>query len=342
MAEGQYGGEDPDYGNPQPPDDWFSRNPPPAAPGFDEDAIRAAYRQYLGRDATVAEISAHRGNPGGTTGVIDLIKASEEAKAYAANKPPAPTTGGAPTVSSANGPIRPQLEAFFRSRGVPLTEVPYWESKWAELEARGKELNQPGYANMRLGMAEILGGPKYGAAGGPSGAAPNATSAQFSGPPAPYLSTPFAGGPYTPPALPANLQTPFAPPTQAQIEASPGYATRLAAGVQARERAGASRGTIFSGGFQKAMERYAQDYAANEGANLYGQLLGARGQNYGEYTGSVNVGNQTYANRYNAWAGENSRTLTDFLTNLGARRNYESDVWGRLNDLYQGGLRANL
>src|SRR6185295_3055576 len=154
---------------------------------------------------------------------------------------------------------------------------------------------------------------------------------QFSGPPTPYTNAPF-GEQYAPPGA---LATPFVLPTQAELEASPGYAARLAAGVQARQRAAAPMGIRRSGGFQKALERYAQDYAANEYGQVVNQALGVRGQNLGEY-------NQFYQNRYGQYLGENSRTLTNYLTNLGARRNYETDFWSRLNDLYQGGLRASL
>lgn len=51
-----------------------------------------------------------------------------------------------------------QLSAFFKARGVSDSEVPYWVSKAGELVARGKEINNPNYANERLAASDIFGG----------------------------------------------------------------------------------------------------------------------------------------------------------------------------------------
>lgn len=84
---------------------------------------------------------------------------------------------------------------------------------------------------------------------------------------------------------------PFELPTLEQLQATPGYQARLDAGQQALERGAAAKGTVLSGGFQKALNRYAQDYASNEYNNLYGQYL----QRY-----NTNVGTQSVLpwNRY--------------------------------------------
>lgn len=50
------------------------------------------------------------------------------------------------------------LSGYFQKAGVPTTEVPFWVSKASELVARGKELNNPNYANERLAAADIFGG----------------------------------------------------------------------------------------------------------------------------------------------------------------------------------------
>lgn len=77
-------------------------------------------------------------------------------------KPPLPTASatGLPSVSRSNGDLASQISSFFRSRGVSDTETPYWVQKWDELEARGRELNDPGYANRRLSQADIFGGQR--------------------------------------------------------------------------------------------------------------------------------------------------------------------------------------
>lgn len=61
--------------------------------------------------------------------------------------------------------LRSQLSAFFKARGVADSEVPFWVSKAGELVARGREINDPNYANKRLAAADIFGG---GASAGPA------------------------------------------------------------------------------------------------------------------------------------------------------------------------------
>jgi hypothetical protein len=79
-----------------------------------------------------------------------------------------PQTGGAIDWTAPDPQLAAQLSAFFKSKGVPDTEVPYWVSKRPELVARGQEINNPNYANDRLFAADILGGGR---------AAPAATKA---------------------------------------------------------------------------------------------------------------------------------------------------------------------
>ncbi len=71
------------------------------------------------------------------------------------------TQGGpAPAVDWTSDPntLGQQLSAYFKSKGAPDTEVPYWVSKAGELVARGKEINNPNYANERLAAADVFGG----------------------------------------------------------------------------------------------------------------------------------------------------------------------------------------
>ena len=73
----------------------------------------------------------------------------------------------------------------------------------------------------------------------------------------------------------------FEMPTMEQLQAAPGYQGRLATGQQALERSAAQKGSLLSGGFQKALNRYAQDFASNEYGNLFGQMLNRYGANVG-------------------------------------------------------------
>lgn len=54
--------------------------------------------------------------------------------------------------------VQQQAAAFFQSRGVNPGEASYWASKAPELVARGKEINDPLYADKRIAAAEVFGG----------------------------------------------------------------------------------------------------------------------------------------------------------------------------------------
>lgn len=73
-----------------------------------------------------------------------------------------------PTIDASKGDLGSQISDYFKSQGVSDTETPYWIGKWNELEARGRELNDPNYANKRLQQADIFGG------GGPMGSGTSA------------------------------------------------------------------------------------------------------------------------------------------------------------------------
>jgi hypothetical protein len=192
----------------------------------------------------------------------------------------------------------------------------------------------------------------------------------------PYVASTWQGGDFSAPEKSAALKTPFAAPTQAELESSAGYQSRLAAGQQARDRSAAAQGSVLSGGTQKALSRYGQDYASNEYQNLFGQNLATRGQNVGEYQQDYgnafgayqqrygqfmdaennqfrarqqNAGEfgqqqqaaqQTYQNQYGQYLGDESRKLNDFLTNYGVQHTSETDYWNRLNDVANRGASA--
>jgi hypothetical protein len=177
----------------------------------------------------------------------------------------------------------------------------------------------------------------------------------FTTPPAHYSSDPWAGQlPNVP--KPDALQAPYVAPTftapgPADMVNDPGYETRMAAGQRVLENAAAARGSILSGGTQKALARYGQEYGANEYQNVYNRALGTfqtntaaqlagRQQNVGEYGQDVNVAQQGFQNQYQMWLGQNQQSLSDYMTNLNAQRGFQQDYWSRLRDLYSGGQNA--
>lgn len=331
--------------------DFFADNAPPALAATPFAAqLNALYQRYAQRDATPGEQQSHAGNPGGIAAVEAMLKTSGLTDHGAA--PAAGTTGGS------GGPINGDFKSWFLqlTGGRPPTPaelkllepelLKYGVSLAPNAQGVNGKIKLPNGSVIDVIEAAGAGGKAWQWLDGPGGGGNTgqmSTNAEAFGPaPAPYTSTPWTGGEYTPPPLPTDLQTPFVAPTQGELEASSGYQSRLSAGLQGMNRSAAARGTVLSGGTQKALARYGQDYASNEYGNFYGQRLGARQNASNEYGQAVNVGQGTYQNRYSAWQGNNQRTLTDYLTNTSTKRNYETDQWGRLRDVYDGGLRASL
>lgn len=174
------------------------------------------------------------------------------------------------------------------------------------------------------------------------------------------------GETFTAPAKPDVLASPYALPTQADLEASPGYLAGQDAMQRAMERSAAARGTVLSGGFVgRALPRALGEYAGSAYGNLVNQTLGARQQQYGEYTGDVSNAFQQYQQRYGQFAdaeglklgarnvneaafqGDQATNLTGYNTRYGAyldqagmRRQAETDLWNRNRDLSDLSLRA--
>jgi hypothetical protein len=100
---------------------------------------------------------------------------------------------------------------------------------------------------------------------------------------------------------PGAIPPPFAAPTWAEVQQTPGFQARYQMGLQGLERSAAAQGSLLSGGTQKAITRYGQEYGTNEYANAY------------------NRARDTYN--------------TNYLTQ-------SADPWQRYKDLYLGGLGA--
>lgn len=75
------------------------------------------------------------------------------------------------------------------------------------------------------------------------------------------------------------------------LNQDPGYQFRLDEGLKALQRSAASRGTLLTGGTQKALERYGQNYAAGEFQNVFSRNLALAG--LGERAALGQAGNET-------------------------------------------------
>lgn len=305
---------------------------------------------------------------------------------------PQAATGGGRTDRAAIAAKVAQWAAMPDSDPSLGNDPDYWINRIIELGGLGSD-NEKYWQDASVGPTAFFRNP------GREGNQYGALNAGFGAPPAPYqsnpnapvyqapevpahLATPYAapawqGGDFKTPDKPVALQTPFAAPTKAELEASPGYGARMDAGFLALNRSAAAKGSVLSGGTQKVLNRYGQDYASNEYSNLFGQkvtergiadqeygadvgnaanqfgtnfsvfqtgannAMAARQQNEGEYQANVVGPTQTaFANRYSSYLSDNARTLNDYLTNYGIQHTAEGDYWNRLKDVSGAGLDA--
>jgi hypothetical protein len=194
--------------------------------------------------------------------------------------------------------------------------------------------------------------PTPGASGGGGGGGGQPTGG-FGGQPPPYQSDPNAPdyqplAPYVPPTWTGGD---YVAPTEADLLASPGYGARMDRLLTGKARQYAAQGTILNGGTQVALNRSAQDYATGEYQTLRANTMEAYRQRYSQFQDTAGMslaartlnGNENqnnFMNRTSRYLQGNQRTLSDYLTNLTARRNWENDYWSRLNDLNQTGAGA--
>lgn len=303
-----------------------------------------------------------------------ILAAQQRAAATAPPSLPDPTqpVPGSPTVTATNGgptTYAPAAGTTYQSAlaGLPAPTDPTFQYKLnATSQAYGFNQGDQGYSvwDPNRQIVETQGGYltyengawKFNPTSPETGSNPtDSTLANFGLPSAPYASQPF-GETYQTPPIPDVLKTPYVPgnfqaPTLSDLQASPGYQARELMGEQGVQRNASAQGDVLSGGTLKALENYRQDYASNEYSNLYGQRLGAfqtnesanlnaRQQNAGEYQNLVADTNQAYTNRYNAYLGENARTLNDYLTNYGVQHQYATDWWAQQNQIANRGLQA--
>lgn len=178
----------------------------------------------------------------------------------------------------------------------------------------------------------------------------NAPSAGFGAVPSPFGETystlgrpDYLQGAYVPPTWSDTYQ----PLTEAELMGTPGYQSRFDQGMQANQRSAAANGSILGGGFQKAINRYGQDYAANEYAAADARKFRDYQQRYGQFVDSANLGQQARLINEGAYQSDVGNNNTQYLNRFNAyqtainnTRNAENDYWQRNQDLVQNSLQA--
>jgi len=113
-------------------------------------------------------------------------------------------------------------------------------------------------------------------------------------------------GPYSGPGA---IPPPFQSPSLSEFQNEPGLQARMAMGQQALERSAAAQGSLLSGGTQKSLNRFAQDFASNEYNNSYQRAFQNYAQNYLTQTADPqNRYMQLYGIGANAAAGTKTAT----------------------------------
>lgn len=161
--------------------------------GYRQNTIRPYQGAGLAANNTLAQLL---GLPAQNQDLPDLPSApnfagSGQTPSAAANRPLA--------TIDASKPLQPQLAAYLKAQGGDPAEAPYFESKWAELNQRGQQLNDPAYAVKRLAAADSI----LKASGQPAAAPQPQTIGMYAGMP-PVAPTP-AGTGSTLPFIPLSI-----------------------------------------------------------------------------------------------------------------------------------------
>jgi hypothetical protein len=143
----------------------------------------------------------------------------------------------------------------------------------------------------------------------------------------------FSGMPNTPggiklPGMPDWAQMPTIQDIASSFQNLPGYQERLNAGVQAMDRSAAARGTLGGGGYAKALNRYAQDYASNEFQNAYARAMDQWGQQYGQQRDIYGLNVNNALTKYGASVDEYNRMRSNAIDTYGFERQRLMDQYG--------------
>jgi hypothetical protein len=246
---------------------------------------------------------------------------------------PAPTTTSTDSASRTDpNAIRAQVAKWATMPGADpsLSNDPdYWVRTIIAKGGLGTD-NQQYWQDASVGPNAFFNNPNRESGGvGMAGGAP----ANFGATPPTYTAPTWQGG--APPTATPLAQ--YSAPTQTQLEATPGYQARFTQGERAIEAGAAARGTILSGGTQKALARYGQDYASNEYNNAVGQGLAITGANNNATQTGFGNAFANYQARYGQFTDAANMGFNAFNTNVANTRNANTDYWTRLNDLYSTG-----
>ena len=132
-------------------------------------------------------------------------------------------------------------------------------------------------------------------------------------------TTPFSAPGFTAPPD-------FKAPTAADMQQDPGYEVRMAEGAKMLQRGAAARGTLLTGGTQKDLMSWAQDYASNEYGKVYARRQGENNTTYGRRLGEFQTAYGNAANEYS--------------TAYNIYNNNQTTQWNRLNALAGMGTNA--
>ena len=139
------------------------------------------------------------------------------------------------------------------------------------------------------------------------------------------------------------------------VAEDPSFQFRLQEGQKALERSAAAKGTLMTGGFSKALTRYAQDYASGEYQNIFNRLFSVSNMGLNAAQGAAGVGstysnnvgqnNANYANQYgdlvtgqgNAQAAGQIGSSNAWGGTIGDLANIGSQWWERRNMKRDGG-----
>ncbi len=88
----------------------------------------------------------------------------------------------------------------------------------------------------------------------------------------------------------------------------PGYDFRFNQGVQAMDRSASAKGNLFSGGYNKALTQYGQDYGSNEFMNAYNRYANDQNNLYNRYAGVSGTG-QTASSQMGNWGMNSASTI---------------------------------
>ena len=97
----------------------------------------------------------------------------------------------------------------------------------------------------------------------------------------------------------------------------PGYDFRFNQGVQAMDRSASAKGNLFSGGYNKALTQYGQDYGSNEFMNAYNRYTNDQNSLYNRYAGISGTG-QNASSQMGNW-GMNSASNIGNMGMTGAQ-----------------------